>query len=399
VSNKKNVIIIGGGPAALMLACSLDHSKYTISLYEKNNALGRKFLVAGKGGFNLTHSEELKQFADRYSPKEFTASFLKQFSNTDFIRWLGSIGIETYTGSSKRVFPVKGIKPIEVLKAIEHKLLQNKVTVFYDHEWKGWQENDLIFENNNTRIIHKADIVVFALGGASWKVTGSDGAWTTYFKEKNITLNPFYPSNCAYKIEWNTAFIKEYAGQALKNGEFSCGEIKKKGEAVITEFGIEGSGIYALSGAIRAQLVQYGIAELKIDLKPELSSEVIKTHLENRGNLSVKDVLDKKLNLTSVHISLLKQYTTKEEYNDANSLAGFVKALPLQLTGFAPIDDAISTVGGIAIEELTANLELKKLPQHFCIGEMIDWDAPTGGYLLQACFSMGDALGQYLNKI
>ncbi len=397
--NKKNVIIIGGGPAALMLACSLDHSKYTISIYEKNNALGRKFLVAGKGGFNLTHSEELKQFADRYSPKEFISSFLKQFSNTDFIRWLGSIGIETYTGSSKRVFPVKGIKPIEVLKAIENKLPENKVAVFYDHEWKGWESDALLFKTGNKSVAVEPYITVFALGGASWKVTGSDGTWTNYFKEKNITLNSFYASNCAYKIEWDQNFIKEYAGQALKNGEFSCGGLNKKGEAVITEFGIEGSGIYALSGAIRAQLVQYGIAELKIDLKPELSIESIKTYLENRGNLSVKDVLEKKLNLTSLHISLLKQYTTKEVYNDANSLAGFVKALPLQLTGFAPIDDAISTVGGIAIEELTANLELKKLPHHFCIGEMIDWDAPTGGYLLQACFSMGDALGQYLNKI
>ncbi len=382
----------------MMLACFINTGKYEVSLYEKNAALGRKFLVAGKGGFNLTHSEDLMQFADRYYPKEFFEPFLEHFSNRDFRNWLTTIGIETYVGSSKRVFPVKGIKPIEVLKAIEKKLMENKVPVFYNHEWKGWDEANLVFENKDHRSIVTPDIAIFALGGASWKVTGSSGTWTNYFKEKNITLNPFYPSNCAHKIGWDEAFIKKYAGQALKNCEFKCGNVIKKGEAVVTEFGIEGSGIYPLSKALRDQLIASGSAKLSIDLKPDLNAEDIKLRLENRGNSSIKNVLEKKLNLTPGQIELLKLNTTKEEYNNVTALTAFIKSLTLTVTGFAPIDEAISTVGGVVINELTKDLELKKLPQHFCIGEMIDWDAPTGGYLLQACFSMGYSLAGYLNK-
>ncbi len=252
--SKKNITIIGGGASALMLACSLDSSKFNISIYEKNAALGRKFLVAGKGGFNLTHSENLEQFAERYYPKDFIKPFLNYFSNSDFRIWLKSIGIETYVGTSKRVFPVKGIKPIEVLKAIEVELKKNQASVYYDHAWKGWKNEHLLFSNNEKAINVKSDITVFALGGASWKVTGSDGAWTEYFKAKDVQIKPFFPSNCAYQINWNKELIKKIAGQALKNCEFKCGSISKKGEAVLTEFGIEGSGVYALSSEIRNQL-------------------------------------------------------------------------------------------------------------------------------------------------
>lgn len=396
---RKNIIIIGGGPASLMLACSLDSDNYTISIYEKNAALGRKLLVAGKGGFNLTHSENIEHFINRYHPKDFIKPFLKHFSNTDLRDWLKSVGIETYVGTSKRVFPVKGIKPIEVLKAIEAQLKKNDVSVFYNHTWQGWNNDELVFSHNDDLIKIKSDIVVFALGGASWKVTGSEGNWTQYFNEKGIQTNPFYPSNCAYQINWNKELIKSISGQALKNCEFTCGNISKKGEAVLTDFGIEGSGIYALSKEIREQLTDKKEAKLLIDFKPELSSQDIKTRFDNRGNLSVKDVLDKKINLTSVQIQLLKSKTTKEEYNNPQILSELIKAYPLQLVGFAPIDDAISTVGGISLNEVNENLELKKLPNHYTIGEMLDWDAPTGGYLLQACFSMGKYLADKLNSI
>ena len=183
--SKQNIAIIGGGPASLMLACSLDANKFNISIYEKNAALGRKFLVAGKGGFNLTHSEELSQFAERYYPKEFIEPFLNHFSNTDFRNWLKFIGIETYVGTSKRVFPIKGIKPIEVLNAIETVLKKNNVSVYYNYEWKGWNNEQLTFQTSNYQTSNiTADIIVFALGGASWKVTGSEGNWTNYIKEK-----------------------------------------------------------------------------------------------------------------------------------------------------------------------------------------------------------------------
>lgn len=402
--HKKHIAIIGGGPAALMLACCIDTTKYGVSLYEKNAALGRKFLVAGKGGFNLTHSEPQEQFADRYYPKHFIEPFLTQFSNTDFRNWLSSIGIETYVGTSKRIFPVKGIKPIEVLKAIEKKLLSNHVTIQYNHEWKGWEGDQLIFENDHQLITQKADLTVFALGGASWKVTGSDGSWLPLFEEQHITTLPFFPSNCAYRVNWDKDFIKKHAGSALKNSEFSCGHLKRKGEAILTEFGIEGSGVYPLSKAIREALmlnqVQHGdasSAQLCIDLKPDLSFEDITSRLENKGSSSVKTILEKKLNFTPVQIDLLKMVTSKEDYNTPETLAAAIKSFPLTITGMAPIDEAISTVGGIASEEVTEQLELKKLPGHYCMGEMLNWDAPTGGYLLQACFSMGYAVAKHLN--
>lgn len=395
--NKKNIAIIGGGASALMLACSLDASKYTVSIYEKNAALGRKFLVAGKGGFNLTHSENIEQFTERYHPKQFIKPFLKHFSNADFRDWLKSIGIETYVGTSKRVFPVKGIKPIEVLNAIESVLKKNNVSIHYNHEWKGWKNNDLIFSHDNDTKIIKPDYVIFALGGASWKVTGSVGNWTPYFKEKEIHINTFYPSNCAYKINWNQELIKHISGQALKNCEFYGSNMHKKGEAVLTDFGIEGSGIYGLSKEIREQLIHQKRAELFIDFKPELSLQEIQNRFEHRGKLSVKDFLEKKLNLSITQIQLLKHKTTKEEYNQPEIISQLIKKFPLILTDFAPLDDAISTVGGIALEEVNDTLELKKLPNHYCMGEMLDWDAPTGGYLLQACFSMGKFVADKLN--
>lgn len=394
---KPTIAIIGGGPAALMLACSLDPEKYRVSIYEKNAALGRKFLVAGKGGFNLTHSEDAVQFADRYTPRSFIHRFLEVFSNADFRWWLKTIGIETYVGTSRRVFPVKGTRPIDVLKAIEARLLNNKVSLHYRHEWRGWQEKALLFENEGKRVTLKPDLTVFATGGASWKVTGSDGSWMDFLSGKGVRLNPFFPSNCAYQIGWDKDFINNYAGSAIKNAVFRCGTLTRKGEAILTDFGIEGSGVYPLSGAVRKALSEQGSAALVIDLKPDLDHQELRFRLENKGRLSVRAVLEKKLNLTPIQTELLKRHTTKDEYNSPQHLAYAIKNLKLTVSGLAPIDEAISTVGGIAVDELSADLELKKLPGHYAVGEMIDWDAPTGGYLLQACFSMGYALAKHLN--
>jgi len=396
---KENIAIIGGGPASMMLACSLDTQKYTVTIYEKNAALGRKFLVAGKGGFNLTHSEEMQQFSERYTPASFVKPFLERFTNTDFRNWLNALGIETYIGTSKRVFPIKGIKPIDVLKLIEQKILENHVIVKYNHEWKGWNKENLIFEMSGKQItaVH-ADIVVFALGGGSWSVTGSNSLWSPYFEEKGIITKPFYPSNCAYKIDWNPTLLKLIEGQALKNCAFTCGTITRKGEAVLTKFGVEGSGVYPLSPIIREQLLSKQEAVVHVDFKPEFTEDEIKKRYQNKANLSVKDFLEKKLNLSPAQIALIKNFTTKEDYHNIERLIQNIKSFTLKITDFAPIDEAISTVGGIDLSEVDSDLELKKLPQHYCMGEMLDWDAPTGGYLLQACFSMGYSLAEHLNK-
>lgn len=397
-TSKKTIAIIGGGASALMFACSIDTEKYDVTLYEKNKTLGRKFLVAGDGGFNLTHSENLAQFEKRYTPNDFIIPALNHFSNTDFINWLEGIGIPTFVGTSKRIFPEKGIKPIDVLNAIISKITDNNVKLKTEYTWLGFENNDLVFENAGIKKLINSDIKVFALGGASWKITGSTGDWGTYFSEKEITINSFYPSNCAYKINWDESILKSISGKALKNCTFQCGNKFSKGEAVLTDFGIEGSGVYPLSPEIRAQLTTHKLAKLYIDFKPDLSLEELIKRFDSNSNLSTKDILSKKINLTDAQISLLKYSTTKDDYLNAEIMCSLIKSFPLELIDFAPIDDAISTVGGIPLSEINSTFEFNKLPNHYCLGEMLDFDAPTGGYLLQACFSMGKFLADKLNK-
>ncbi len=396
---KKSVAIIGGGPAALMLAAILNEQLFDVAIYERNFAPARKFLVAGDGGFNLTHSEDIENFISRYSPKEFLESCIRAFTNDDLRNWLKKIGIDTYVGTSKRIFPVKGIKPIDVLNAILNELKNKSVAIKTQMEWKGWNEKkELLFASNNEEIIIRADIVVFALGGASWKKTGSDGGWTKLFEEKNMRVVPFLSSNCGYEIKWDEKFIELAEGKSLKNISVSCANQTKKGEVVITKFGMEGGAVYGLSPQIRKQFAENKFAQIFIDLKPTLNEEEIKNKLSVRGNKSQTKLLTDSLNLSPIQIALLKSVLTKEEFTDTDLLTKKIKRVPLQITSAAPIDEAISTVGGISLEEVDEIFQLKKAPNHFAIGEMLDWDAPTGGYLLQACFSMGYFLGQELNN-
>jgi hypothetical protein len=395
---KKTISIIGGGASALMFACNIDTGKYDVTLYEKNKTLGRKFLVAGDGGLNLTYSETSAQFENRYTPKEFILPALARFSNVDFVNWLESIRIETFVGTSNRIFPKKGIKPIEVLNAMTSKITGNDVKIKTEYTWLGFENNELVFDNEGTKQLIKSDIIVFALGGSSWKITGSAGDWEDYFSEKKIKINKFYPSNCAYKVNWGESILKSISGKPLKNCSFTCNEKTIKGEAVITDFGIEGSGIYPLSPEIRAQLKTNKRSKLYIDFKPDLSITEIAKRFEANPKLSTKDILAKKIKLTEAQISLIKNATTKEEYLNVQLLCNLIKSFPLELIDFAPIDEAISTVGGISLDEINATFELNKLPNHYCLGEMLDFDAPTGGYLLQACFSMGKFLADELNK-
>lgn len=396
---KTSIAIIGSGPAALMLAATLDENKFDVTVYEKNFAPGRKFLVAGDGGFNLSHSEPLEQFITRYTPADYLEKSLRSFSNIDLQNWLKTIGIETFIGTSKRVFPVKEIKPIDVLNAFLQQLKNKNVQLKTKHIWKGWNnKNELVFENEDKEVTVKPNITVFALGGASWSITGSDGKWTDHFKNRNIEIVPFQPSNCAYKIDWKPDFIAHAEGKPLKNIAVSCNGKEKKGEVVLTRFGIEGGAVYALSPEIRGQLKENKTAAIFIDLKPALTAEVILGKLASTGKRNISDLLKEEIKLGKTELALLKSVLTKEEFTDTKILSEKIKHLPLLITGIAPIDESISTVGGIALQETDENFQLKKLPGHYVIGEMLDWDAPTGGYLLQACFSMGNYLGKVLNK-
>ena len=394
----KTLAIIGGGPSALMLAAMLDEKKYHVHVYEKNAAVGRKFLVAGDGGFNLTHSESIDSFVTRYTPQDFLEPVLRAFTNQDLCVWLKSIGIETYTGSSKRIFPVKGIKPIEVLNAFLEKLKTNNVQLHTHHEWKGWSEtNALVFQNKKEDVIVDADIIVFALGGASWTVTGSNGTWLEVFQQKGIRTIPFQASNCAYKVEWPAEFIAKYEGQWLKNISVSTENQIKTGELVITKFGLEGGAVYALSPLLRKQLLANGVATIAIDFKPTFSKEELVQKLSVKTAKSITQILSTELKLTDTQIALLKAFVSKEDFLNVEKLAHHIKSFSVSIVGTAPIDEAISTVGGIALAEVDAKFQLKKLPNQYVIGEMLDWDAPTGGYLLQGCFSMGAWLAKTFN--
>lgn len=394
---KKSVSIIGGGPAALLLAVFLNDQKFKVTIYEKNKALGRKFMVAGKGGFNLTHSEPIDELIARYSPSDFLKEALLSFDNQDFRNWIDTIGIPTYIGSSKRVYPKSGIKPITVLNAILAVLDKQGVAIQYQQTWTGWNSNqDLVF-NTDTEI--KSDYTVFALGGGSWKVTGSNGSWLDLFKAQGIDTFPFQPSNCGYRVHWPEDFIMEHEGSPLKNIAISCLDKYQKGEAVITRFGLEGNAIYALSPQIREELKNHQKATIYLDLKPTLSCDDLVKKIKNSSVKKTSDKLRKELKLNEVQIGLLKKYLSKETYLNSELLSQNIKKLRIEITGSSPLNEAISTVGGIPLNAVYQNFELKKLKNQYCIGEMLDWDAPTGGYLLQACFSMGVHLARHLNSI
>ncbi|MEN8817445.1 MAG: TIGR03862 family flavoprotein [Nonlabens sp.] len=392
---RKKVAIIGGGPSAFMLAAILDPKKFKVTIYEKNKTSGRKFLVAGKGGFNLTHSESMEQLVQKYTPHNFLEAALLHFNNVDFRNWLDQIGIPTYIGSSKRVYPKKGIKPIEVLKAVLKHLKEKSVKINYEHRFTGWNEQNQPIVND-TAIA--SDYTIFCLGGASWKVTGSTGNWLDVFSKKEIKTKSFQASNCAYDIHWKGDFIKGHEGTPLKNIAIYCNEYLQKGEAVITKSGLEGNAIYGLSPQIRQQLHTSSKALIYVDFKPSLSLERIQEKIEQSIYSNTTRILKKELRLTAAQIDLLKLYLSKDQYLNNTTLSQFIKKFPLEITGSATIDEAISTVGGISLNAITENYELIKLPHQFCIGEMLDWDAPTGGYLLQGCMSMGSFLGAYLNE-
>lgn len=393
---KATIAIIGGGPAAMMLAAHLNPERFSVTLYERNKALGRKFLVAGKGGFNLTHSEPLAAFAERYTPSDVLRPALEYFSNEQLRAWLDNIGVPTFVGSSRKIYPVAGIKPITVLKTITEVLATRNVAIRTEHHWTGWHQDGSLRFTGKPPL--SADHTVFALGGGSWKVTGSDGSWLPLFDDRGISTQPFRAANCGYQTAWPATFIEQNEGQPLKNIAIRCGDREQQGEVVLTRLGLEGNAIYALSSEIQAQLAQQQKATIFLDLKPVFTKEEILQRILASRERKTTNTLRRDLKLTPLKMDFLRTFLTKEEYLSPPLLAQRIKQLPLSITAAAPLDEAISTTGGIALDAIKSNFELHQFPRTYCIGEMLDWNAPTGGYLLQACFSMGAYLAHCLNQ-
>ncbi len=395
-TTQKNIAIIGGGPSAMMLAYVL--SKFhTVTIYEKNNGLGNKFLVAGKGGFNFTNSLAGTELAEKYYPKEFMQEAILSFDSKALRKWFSELGIETFIGTSGRVFPKKGINPAKVLNKIKEKLHSQNVIIKYDHEFIGFDENKnvKIKFNNEIKII-VADYYIFALGGSSWSVTGSDGKWIKYFEEIGVNIIPFESSNCGINIKWNNHIVENHAGKPLKNISVTVDGTTLKGEAVITNYGLEGNVIYPIIPKIRKLLNTKTKAEIIIDFKPDSRINDLLKRVSKK--ILTKDY-GKIFNLKREQLALIKSYTTKEEYLSVKLFVRSIKNLSIRIEALRDIEESISTVGGIDIEELNSNFSLKKHPKIYCIGEMVDWDAPTGGFLLQGAFSMGHLAGKSICDI
>lgn len=380
-----NAAIVGTGPAALMAGSQLLIKGHRVTFFEHKKAAGRKFLVAGHGGFNLSHSEPEDLFLSRYSHEEIR-SCVRRFGNQDLVEWLREIGIETYRGSTGKIFPVKGIKPIQVLKAWLD-WLENKGAVFhYGHRMIDFTNERIQIESSAGSSWLSFDLVVLALGGGSWSKTGSDAAWIALMQEKGIEVAPLQASNAGMNYDFRQS-PGELAGSVIKNIALSHGTSSRKGEITLTEYGFEGAPVYYLNGSFR------NAPELpvNIDLKPQWDLQRVKEVIGNAKNPS--EGL-KALKLSKAAVWLLKNELTKAIFTGKDDLAEHIKQFPLKIRSLRPVEEAISTSGGIAWEALNDDMGLKKFPNVRVCGEMLDWDAPTGGYLLQACFASGFCAGQ-----
>ena len=380
MSQRKRIAIIGGGPAGLMAADTLaPHAE--VDLYEHGKHIGRKFLVAGQGGFNLTNEVEGEDLLNVYSPAGFLDEALTAFGPAQLRGWLKETGIETFTGTSGRVFPVKGIKPVDVLTRIRERLISQGVRFHVEHAFTGFDtEGKVCMENVHGPLTLEADRVIFALGGASWPVTGSTGIWPPLFAAIGVELHAFQASNCGVEVEWPQDFIQAHEGKPLKNIRVSAGPKSAWGEVTITQHGVEGNAIYPVVPAVRE-----GATELHLDLKPDSTHERL---VERIGDKAPKNFAAA-LHLNRTQAALLKAFTPKEVTGSAEQFATHIKELRIPVTGLRPIGEAISTVGGIPLEALNPDFSLKGHLHLHAIGEMVDWDAPTGGFLLQGCFAMG----------
>ncbi len=398
------VAVIGGGPAGLMAAEVLASAGHAVTVFDAKPSVGRKFLLAGKGGLNLTHSEPFEPFVGRFGTRTAQIEPLLRGFDADALRtWAAELGVQTFVGTSGRVFPTD-LKAAPLLRAWLQRLRAGGVKFAMRHRWTGWSaDGALRFDTPDGERLVTPQATLLALGGASWPQLGSDGAWAPWLAERGVDVAPLQPANCGFDVGataahaggpgWSERFATEFAGQpvkpvALEAEGFKC----RPGEFVITATGIEGSLVYAASSALRDQIAQDGQATLHLDLLPQLTPERVIAEVKHpRGSRSLSSHLKSRLHLSPLKMGLLHELLTREQMLDAATLAAALKRLPLTLQAARPVAEAISTAGGVRFEALTDGLMLKALPGVFVAGEMLDWEAPTGGYLLTASMASGRA--------
>jgi len=405
-----------------MAAEVLSQSGVHVDVYDAMPSVGRKFLMAGKGGMNITHAEPLPSFLDRYGARrEQLKPLLDVFSPDELREWIHGLGIDTFIGSSGRVFPTD-MKAAPLLRALLHRLRANGVSFHMRHRWIGWNAaGELCFatpagettvrvaahpphptplpQAGNVKIINRVDAVVLALGGGSWPQLGSNGAWVPLFAERGVEVAPLRPANCGFDIGWSEHFCTRFSGHPLKAVVLSFADAagvrhRKQGDIMVTATGIEGGVIYALSAPIRDEIAATGQATIYLDLTPGKNIARVQAEVAHpRGSRSLSSHLQSRVGLNALQIGLLRECLSSAVFSDPAKLAQAIKALPVRLISPRPLSEAISTAGGVMFEVLDQNLMLKKLPGVFCAGEMLDWEAPTGGYLLTACIASGKSAG------
>ncbi|MDX5411328.1 MAG: TIGR03862 family flavoprotein [Thauera sp.] len=395
-----DVAIIGAGPAGLAAAEVLSAAGHAVEVFDAMPSPGRKFLLAGIGGLNLTHSEPAAAFIARYGERSDRLSPLLEAFGADALReWASGLGVQTFVGSSGRVFPQE-MKAAPLLRAWLHRLRKAGVRLHVRHRWTGWSDGRLRFATPDGELAVEARAVVLALGGGSWARLGSDGAWMPWLAERGVELAPLRPANCGFEVGWSEHLRKRWAGEPLKNvvahfTDAAGQEHVRAGECVITASGIEGGLIYALSAPLREALEAQGEATLYLDLAPGRTRERLQEELARpRGRRSLASHLQGKAGIDGVKAALLRECTERVVMDDSGRLAAAIKHLPIRLLRPRPLDEAISSAGGVRFEALDEDLMLKQLPGVFCCGEMLDWEAPTGGYLLTACFATGRRAGE-----
>jgi uncharacterized flavoprotein (TIGR03862 family) len=418
--DNKTIAIIGGGPAGLMASERLARPGIEVHVYEAMPSVGRKFLRAGVGGLNITHSEPLDAFIARYSQTERLAPLIRAFGPAQVIAWLNELGFETFTGTSGRVFPV-GMKSSPILRAWLQRLTDLGVVFHLGYRWIGFdlnrQEREerqdfkissrswraLRFESATGIEVFLADAALLALGGGSWPKLGSTGGWIPILEAHGIPVAPLRPANCGFDVTWTDHFKTKFDGAPLKAVTVTFKDVCKQGEFIVTKDGVEGSLIYALSAPIRDEIEQSGQAVIRLDLAPDWSTEKLVERLSlPRGSRSMGSHLQKTVNISGVKAGLLWEFVAREDFQSPEKLAAAIKSLPIPLLRPRPLAEAISSAGGVRFEALDETLMLKSLPGVFCAGEMLDWEAPTGGYLLTGCFASAnraaDGILDYLKK-